>query len=128
MSGSVDINVPLSGHQFGSLGVGQSRGPFERTRARRNRHSNAGNGAELVGMLPAGINEPEGFCRPVEMGHRSWAGKAGIFALPCEFFARAVVCRRQRAGTLAVVFWHFVAALKFGIKGNRKSFWQAPGA
>ena len=71
-------------------------------------------------MLPGGFcrNLPGGVCRPVEMGHRSWAGKAGIFALPCELLARGVVSRRQRARTLAVIWRHFVAALKLGLKGN----------
>src|SRR6516165_6489887 len=42
VSGSVDIDIPAPSHEVGGLGVGQIGRIFERARARRNRHGDAG--------------------------------------------------------------------------------------
>src|SRR5262249_852311 len=42
VSGSVDIDIPAPGQQVGGLRVGQIGRIFERARARRNRHGDAG--------------------------------------------------------------------------------------
>src|SRR6516165_922823 len=89
VSGRVDVDVPAPGEQVGGLGVGQIGRIFERARARRNRHGDAG-------VLA-------GFRRPVEMGHRGRAGQPGIIALPGELLARGVVGRSHRARGFAVI-------------------------